>query len=290
MGVSCIVKSCRAFTLIELLVVISITGLLITLLLPALGAARKQCLHLKMSAGLREMMHGYTMYHGDHKGWLLWGYTPPTVQGVPVVVVDAVSGHSFGLPVADRYPWRLSNHVGNLWNILHAHGPRPVVPLAQDDPAKALDSAYRLSIHPSFGINSVYVGGHHSPLFKGFAGPGGDTPNMGKHVVFREHEVNKPSSLLVFAENLARNGPFTDPLAGLHFVMPPRAGGLRWQAAGDGFELMSAVVTGLPQSRFSRATPTAFFDGHVKVLTSTELEDMRLWSNTAQGPDDDPVP
>ncbi len=280
----------RAFTLVELLVVITIISLLVAILLPVLAAARGQAQQIRMATGLREMMHGYTLYHGEHRGWLLWGYTPTMVNGVPVIVNDPTTGFSFGLPVADRYPWRLSNYVGNLWQIIHQHGPRPQVPLPGDSPAVALDRAYRLSIHPSFGINSVYVGGHAGPIFKGFVGPNSDRPNLGSHAVFRDVEVLRPSALIVFAETQARNAPFTDPQAGLHLVMPPRAGGQRWAVHGDRFELTSSMVTGLPQGRFTRAAPVAFFDGHVQAMTPGQLDDMRWWSNSAQSSIDDPIP
>lgn len=66
-------KDRRAFTLIELLVVISIIALLIALLLPALGSARRSAQDIQCLSNQKQQGVAFHVYAADHGGRLLVG-------------------------------------------------------------------------------------------------------------------------------------------------------------------------------------------------------------------------
>ena len=75
----------RAFTLIELLVVIAIIAVLVAILLPALGQARKAGKSTSCLGNGRGIGQALTMYTGDNRDLVVPSYnmTGTSGQGVP---------------------------------------------------------------------------------------------------------------------------------------------------------------------------------------------------------------
>lgn len=77
-------KDCKhlsGFTLIELLVVISIIAVLMSILMPSLGAARSQARRVVCAARLRNIGTAMTMYTATNEGYLPYGYCAEKISG-----------------------------------------------------------------------------------------------------------------------------------------------------------------------------------------------------------------
>ena len=271
------------FTLIELLVTISIIALLIGILLPALGTARDSAKRVTASSDLRQVGVAYAAYHTDHNGELLWGKAPWSVHGKPLTA-RAPDGSTLTGEIAARYPWRLVPYLEQDWSVLFSH---------TEPPSPPSGNAYTLSLQPSFGINSAYVGGHEG-TYEGFVvdpSTGVKKPNVGEHVVFHRDEVRRTSELIVFAEVQAKlddQPAFGDPGVGYFYVTPPRGGGEKWTVTDGAVSATnSSALLGVPEGRYGDTTLTNFFDGHVAGRSPRELADMRLWANEADAADYD---
>jgi prepilin-type N-terminal cleavage/methylation domain-containing protein len=93
-----------AFTLIELLIVIAIIALLISILLPALQAARNEGTKTVCLSGLKEIMKGNFMYDNDNGDTreLPW-YALKSTNGLTLVPTYGES--EVYAPVGTRTPW-----------------------------------------------------------------------------------------------------------------------------------------------------------------------------------------
>lgn len=101
-------SSRAAFTLVELLVVIGIIALLISILLPALNAARQSAYGVTCSSNMRIAALGVIMYANDNHGWL-----PPKQDGWQQDVAGQGRFRTWGLYIS-RYvgvtPYTGSDH------------------------------------------------------------------------------------------------------------------------------------------------------------------------------------
>jgi prepilin-type processing-associated H-X9-DG protein/prepilin-type N-terminal cleavage/methylation domain-containing protein len=177
------IKRVRAFTLVELIVVVSIIGLLMAILLPALGAARGRAKAVVCQNNLRNLGLAFACYAEDFDG-----YTMPTMAS-PV--------YWWGEKQADG----IDHKAGFLWPYLRSKLEQDGVyectqqrfgsyglqskPPAQPDSKKWITSTY--------GYNGYYL---CSPM-SGWAGDIQDS-----HPWLKMASIKSPDEVFAFADTL----------------------------------------------------------------------------------------
>ena len=71
----------RGFTIVELLVVIGIISILLAILAPALGGAKRRSLKFQETNALREVSKAWNLYANAFSGSALPGFLDPNMQG-----------------------------------------------------------------------------------------------------------------------------------------------------------------------------------------------------------------
>jgi prepilin-type N-terminal cleavage/methylation domain-containing protein len=151
----------RAFTLIELLVVIAIIAILISIILPAIGAARDSAKRVQCLTNLRSMQMGLQMYLDQESRGLLPEVLPIVDPG------DTIDGDF----VNENDP----SLLGILGNYIDAPLPRrdPDDPRPDEDRRWLVELPYRCpqdrfsddadsggqAVHESFGTSYAYLPG-----------------------------------------------------------------------------------------------------------------------------------
>ncbi len=275
------------FTLLELLVIVAIIALLVGMLMPALRSARRSSRSVHEVAAARQLMVGYLAYAYDHRGTLMPGY----MNGLPTFDEEGNDLKKFPPPVAARYPWRLAPYLD--YNLRGLYLDKELLERVRS--LEGLET-YMVSLYPSLGLNSVFVGGDADGTNADYEPEAFKPQNpweyfYGKWYVTRLSEPRNPTRLIVFAS--ARYAPAAgdagDIAAGLPLVegnfrvLPPHFRERVWELGYD--------VEGSPRDFGNvslrhnfREAAIGFFDGHTGTLNEGGLQDMRHWADQATDP------
>ncbi|MEC8769911.1 MAG: prepilin-type N-terminal cleavage/methylation domain-containing protein, partial [Planctomycetota bacterium] len=267
------------FTIVELLVVIAVIAILAALLLPAVQKARVAADRTDEMSSARQLMLAWDSYAVQFKESVLPGYK----LGLRAFTQDGdeVSEVSNTIAAA-RYPWRLAPFLDYDFRTLYRGiNSRALEAMQQQE----LESyVYVVSVSPSLGLNTTWVGGDQNEL--GFNPTA--LSNFGRFYVQKLGDIRKPGELMVFASAKGSDpsAPESTPYEGFFRVRSPQfAAGQEGRWAEEITSGTSPEDTGHVDFRYGGSAVIACADGHIETQGAEAMRDMRRWANRAESED-----
>ena len=258
----------KGFTLIELLVVIAIIGILSAVLLPSLARAKRKARAIEEVSAAKQLILAALLYADENEGSVFPGYVTD-----PKATDDR--GHPLFFPENARYPWRLSPYMAQSFETIYCSDNRRKL-----DELRSLDRAgyvYGVSVSPSLGINSYFIGGNETE----FPASAANKKFGVGTVVTKMSEIRRPSNLMMFVS--ARSATTGFEANGYYQVTPPYLTGRKWST--DWTRATEPKDWGFVAPRYDQRAVAGMLDGHVQMMSLSELQDMRHWANNADQAD-----
>ncbi len=260
--------------MVELLVVVGILAMLIGILIPVISKVRASASRAKEIVCARTLAQAWLSYADDHHGALLPGYK----SGLPAFDAqgESIATQTIGV-AASRWPWRLAPYIGHAFDAMYINeNERTLRELEVTDTSNYL---YQTSVFPSFGLNSVWLGGDENyggfnPIFLG---------GFGRFYATRTSELMRPAETLVFASAraFAADGTEGEIVEGYFRVRSPNFTTAVWTAE---YNPVEPASWGNVSARYAGDSVVSFADGHAESKSSEALKDMRMWTDRASTP------
>ena len=270
----------RGFTIVELLTTLGAIILLVAVLVHAATAVRRTADSTAEMAAARSLGVAWTAYATDHRGAILPGYA----DGFRARDIDGEWVDTQTVSVAaKRWPLRLAPYLGGDFAAFYSGPEADRLSEIADSPSD--EALYSVSAYPSFGLNSVFVGGDenhggYNPVFL-------DT--FGSFYATRLSSVRHPSRLVVFATSRTDEsapGTVGEIREGFFRVLPPAWATPLWDAEfGPEDPASAGFVSPRHAAGGEDAAIVTTVDGSVSTATVEALRDMRRWSDQATSAD-----
>ena len=218
----------RGFTLLELLVVLAIILVIITLVIVAVRGVVNAANRTSSLNALRQMAAGFTNYTTEYRGQILPGYINQPLQ-VQLGYTAEYNNVQLQGDDAAYYTFRLLPYLDGQWKTLSVdYDNARLVQLVGDEltagiygPATAGPNDLGFAGAPSFGMNSIFVGGDSD--HGGVATDYHPWNTMGNEpmAATRMTHIRNPGKLIVFGASSQGNQD----------LIPPPANGVAGQVA-----------------------------------------------------------
>ena len=263
----------KGFTLIELLMVVAIIAILSSILVAGMARMRKAAHMADATSSARSIITAFLLTASDNNGQYMMGYgdAGQTLRpnGFPPILSSQED--------AKRYPWRLVPYLSDSPEVLYVGAHRDFFK------ESAGNSTYQMSLHPSFGINSIFVGGHydgskHAPDFTPKPWSRDKTKFPNHFWILRPADAVEPAKMIVFASSISDTDG-DGKASGYFKVTPPKSPlSPTW---GPYKGVTDPGSMGNVSLEYGGGAMVANLDGSVTLLDEEDLRDMRRWSNQA---------